>query len=446
MRAKVRRMAQVCDVAAPPHDQPGPQLVQWEAVCTPAELDEARNLVVEPGAALRTRSPEQAMARVEPYLADYGITRVAHLTYLDRVGIPVHTAHKPAGKSLSNGSGKGTNPAASRIGAIMEAIEQTYWEDCQLPRIRASAQELTADGVAHVDPAEIPMNRGNLWNPRLTIEWAPMTDLRDGTQVLAPADSIGLPWRTDSKRTALTHMCSSNGLASGSNLVEAILSGLTEVMERDALAMQVAASGAHLPSESLNPDLLAELYGEPFASLRDKLDRAELHFAVYDATTELGLPTYKSYITDPSVGGAGTFGGYGASLDANTAVVRAVTEAAQARCLIIAGARDDQFRCGRDASRLASRQHHFAEPPTTGAPPNQPDLSTGSLCGDVELLVAMLADNAMPQVLLHRYTAPGDPVQVVRVLVPKLEGYMFANYLQGPRARAAIAARSGGAR
>lgn len=436
----------VSDVAQVPHRQvkPEPQHVRWDAIGNEAELAEARNLVVEPGAALRTRSPEQAMAHVEPYLRDYGITRVAHLTYLDRVGIPVHTAHKPAGKSLSNGSGKGTTPSASRIGAIMEAIEQTYWEDCQLPRLRASQESLTLDGIAHVDPADVPLNRGNLLNPRLPIEWTPMTDLRDGSQVWAPADAVGLPWRTNSKRVSLTHMCSSNGLASGSNVVEAILSGLTEVMERDALAMQVAQKGAYIPTESLSHDGLVELYGEPFATLRDKIDRAELRFAVYNATTELGLPTYKSYITDPSTGGAGTFGGYGASLDAKTAVVRAVTEAAQARCLIIAGARDDQFRCGRDASRLASRQHHFAEPPTTGGPPTQADLSTGSLCGDVELLTGMLAANGMPQVLLHRYTAAGDPVQVVRIVVPRLEGYMFTNYLAGPRARAATAARTQG--
>lgn len=420
-----------------------PQGVAWETVSTPAELAEARNLVAEAGSALRTRTPEQAMAHVEPYLPDYGITRVAHLTYLDRIGIPVHTAHKPAGKSLSNGSGKGTTPAASRIGAMMEAIEQTYWEDCQLPRMRASHESLTADGIAHVDPADIPLNRGNFLNPRLVIEWTPMTDLRDGSQVWAPADAVGLPWRTNSKRVSLTHMCSSNGLASGSNLVEAILSGLTEVMERDALAMGVAKKGPYVPTQSLSHDRLAEIYGEPFATLREKIDRAELQVAIYDATTELGLPTYKSYITDPSAGGAGTFGGYGAGLDAGTAMVRAVTEAAQARCLIIAGARDDQFRCGRDASRLASRQHHFAVPPTIGDSQSRPDLSTGSLCGDIELLTGMLAANGMPQVLLHRYTEPGDPVQVVRVLVPKLEGYMFTSYTPGPRAKAAIAARTG---
>lgn len=415
--------------------------IDWSAVCDPDELTEARNVVAAPGAALRTRSPEAAMARIEPYLPDYGITRVAHLTYLDRIGIPVHTAHKPAGKSLSNGSGKGVSPQASRIGAIMEAIEQTYWEDSGIERIHASAEQLTVDRIAHINPADVPLNRGNLWNPRFVIEWTPMTDLRDGSVVLAPADIVGLPWRTNSKRTALTHMCSSNGLASGSNLVEAVLSGMTEIMERDALAMQVATSGAHFPMQSLDHEQLSEMFGDPFDTLRAKITQAELRFAVYDATSDLGLPTYKCYITDPSVGGAGTFGGYGASLDANTALVRAVTEAAQARCLIIAGARDDQFRCGRDASRLASRQQQFAEPPATGTPIDHVDPSTGSLCGDVELLAEMLATNGMPQILLHRYTKPGDPAQVIRLVVPGLEGYMFANYQPGPRALAAIADR-----
>lgn len=439
-------MVTAAGVAQSRHASDAPETIAWQSFCDDGELAEATNLVADPGAALRTRSPEQAMQRVEPYLADYGVTRVAHLTHLDRVGIPVHTAHKPAGKSLSNGSGKGVTPEASRIGAMMEAIEQTYWEDSPIPRLLASSAQLDADGIARVDPEDIPMNRGNFLNRDLVIEWTPMTDIRDGSQIMAPADSVGLPWGTHSKRTALTHMCSSNGLASGSNVVEAMISGLTEVMERDAVAMNVARTGVHFPNQSLDLDQLEAQLGDPFASLREKIERAELRVSVFDATEEVGLPTYKSNLTDPTPGGAGSFSGYGANLDANTAIVRAVTEAVQARCLIIAGARDDQFRCGRDASRLSSRHHQFYEPPATGTPVAREDLSTGSLVGDVEALIAMLADSGMPQVLLHRYTQPTDPVQVVRILVPRLEGYKFANYQPGPRARAAIAACKAGQR
>ncbi len=419
-----------------------PGSVEWSALGSPDELAQATKIIADPGAALRTSTPEDSMRRVEPYLSDYGITRVAHLTFLDRVGIPVHTAHKPAGKSLSNGSGKGVTPQASRIGAMMEAIEQTYWEDTLITRILASEEELQADGIPHVAPQDLPMNRGNLWNSRLQIQWTPMTDVSDGAQVLAPADIVGLPWKVGAKRISHTHMCSSNGLASGNNVVEAVLSGLTEVMERDAVAMTAAASTELFPAHSLDLDVLRQRCGDPFVGLVDKLERAGLTLTVYDETGDIGLPTYKCRVTESSGGGAGSFGGYGASLDANTALVRAVTEAAQSRVLLIAGARDDHFRCGRDASQLMSRQYQSAPSIADIQPIVREDLSTGTLCSDVELLTGILRDKGMPQVLFHRYTSVGDPVQVVRVLVPRLEGYMFANYLPGKRAAAVIAART----
>lgn len=415
--------------------------VDWSVLCTSAELGEAQQVVADPGAALRTSTPEAAMGRVEPYLSDYGITRVAHLTFLDRVGIPVHTAHKPAGKSLSNGSGKGVSPQASRISAIMEAVEQTYWEDHGVTRIVASQDDLVADGVAHVPASQVPMIRGNLWHPGMRIEWTALTDICDGSDVLVPADIVGLPWRTGTRRIALTHMCGSNGLASGSNVLEAVMSGLTEVMERDAVAMRAAASKAHLPPNSLDLDVLAERFDDPFAHLVDGVRAAGLELALFDVTGDAGLPTIKALLTDPGVGGVGSYSGYGASLDPATAAVRALTEAVQARCLIIAGARDDQFRCGRDASRITSQHSWVHRTQATLVPPPVDNRSTGSLQGDANLLVGMLRRQGMPQVLVHRYTLPGDPAQVVRVVVPGLEGYMFGNYVPGPRAASAIAMR-----
>ncbi|MFN8125075.1 MAG: YcaO-like family protein [Candidatus Nanopelagicales bacterium] len=420
--------------------------IAWDQLCTPAESNEAGRVIADPGSALRTSTPDAVMSRVEPYLPDYGITRVAHLTHLDHVGIPVHTAHKPAGKSLSNGSGKGVTPQASRTSAIMEAVEQTYWEDSPITRIWATQDDLERDGVAHVPGDRVAMIRGNLWHPGLPIQWTPMTDVSDGCEVLVPADLVGLPWRVGSRTVALTHMCGSNGLASGNNVIEAILSGLTEVMERDAVAMWAAGSDAHLPSEALDPDLMGARFGEPLVTLLDKIRAARLELSVFDFTGELGLPTYKALLTEPGVSGVGSYSGYGASLDPGIALVRAVTEAVQARGLIIAGARDDQFRCGRDASRLTSQHSWVHRADQSLDPVARPNLSTGALTTDVEQLITMLGDAGLPQVLVHRYTEPGDPAQVVRVVVPELEGYMFANYTPGIRAARLIAARTGGLR
>lgn len=409
--------------------------MKWDAICSTAELEQSYRVVSEPGASPRTSTPSQTMARLEPYLPDYGITRVANVTWLDRIGIPVHTAHKPQGKSISNGSGKGVTPDASRVGAMMEAVEQTYWEDVPPPRIRATYEQLLADGLTVVDPLEVAMIRGNLWHPRLEIHWTAMINVRTGETWYVPADLVSLPWRTDLPRISMTHMAGSNGLASGANVVEAMISGLTEVMERDACSLAAASHRGEYPLDALDIDALAEMHGDPLASLIDLIRAADVTLHLFDLTQDMGLPTYDALLTDAGEGGTGNFAGHGSSLIPSTAIVRAVTEAVQARGLITAGARDDQFRCARDASRLVSQHRRSYVPQSLIEPMRYDDLSTGTLTGDAEVLVEMIEREGLGPVLVHRHTDEHDPVQVVRIVVPGLEGYMFSNYARGRRAR-----------
>ena len=419
----------------------------WGSICTPDEIATVQRVIADPGSALRCRTPQEAMLRVEPYLGDFGITRVAHLTWLDRVGIPVHSAHKPMGSSLSNGSGKGVTADASRIGAIMEAIEQTYWEESEIESVRCSREELLLEGRRHCDPMSVPVMRGALYQDDLALDWSPMIDLVSGEEVLAPASLVGLPKPKVSTRVC--HMPSSNGLASGNNIVEAILSGLTESLERDALALMKAAEGRPQRETAGNLDDLRERMGEPLASLLDKFEAADLGFAINDSSGPVGVPTYKGIIFELGDGAAGSFGGYGTHLDPDVAIIRALTECAQSRGLIIAGARDDVFKSSRDAAMMASRQDKDRERAVdidARAPlPDRENLSTGSIIDDVELLLGVLQANGLDEALVHRFTQEGDPAQVVRVLVPGLEGYMFRNYTPGPRARKILESTASGA-
>lgn len=417
----------------------------WGAVCTPAELEDVERVIADPGAALRCRTPQEAMLRVEPYLPDFGITRVAHLTWLDRVGIPVHTAHKPLGRSLSNGSGKGVTFEASRISAIMEAVEQTYWEETVLEMHFCSRDELVRDGRRHCDPALVPMMTGALYQDDLPIHWTTMIDLFSGEEVLAPSALVGLPKLTKDT-TRICHQPCTNGLASGNNIVEAILSGLNESIERDALSLVKAGQGSPRREDGGNLNELRERYGDPLASLIDKLDAAEIGFEIHDWSGPVGLPTYKGRIFELGDGGAGSFGGYGTNLDPEVAIIRALTECAQSRGLIIAGARDDVFKSSRDAAIIHSRQskeeERAVDVDSLAALPDRENLSTGSILHDVELLMGILKANGMEEALVYRFTGEGDPAQVVRILVPGLEGYQFANYQPGPRAQAIIDARA----
>ena len=54
-----------------------------------------------------------------------GVTRIADITGLDRVGIPVYSAIVPdSADNLSVYNGKGLRPVDAKAGALMEAIEQ----------------------------------------------------------------------------------------------------------------------------------------------------------------------------------------------------------------------------------------------------------------------------------------------------------------------------------
>src|SRR5262249_4874631 len=66
--------------------------------------------------------------RLQLHFAACGITRVADLTGLDVIGVPVFAAYRPNSRSLAASMGKGPEPDRARLGAAMEALEQSFSE------------------------------------------------------------------------------------------------------------------------------------------------------------------------------------------------------------------------------------------------------------------------------------------------------------------------------
>lgn len=67
--------------------------LHWGPILSP--LDPALPTALPTESGIRTRDASEFRAFLTPYLKDYGITRVAHLTGFDNVGLPVHMACKP---------------------------------------------------------------------------------------------------------------------------------------------------------------------------------------------------------------------------------------------------------------------------------------------------------------------------------------------------------------
>lgn len=71
----------------------------------------------------RLRDPEQTLQIVKPFLKEMGITRIANLTGLDRIGLPTVMVARPNSRSVAVSLGKGLSLRAAEASGVMEAIE-----------------------------------------------------------------------------------------------------------------------------------------------------------------------------------------------------------------------------------------------------------------------------------------------------------------------------------
>lgn len=393
--------------------------LNWDGVLSPRDPELPVALATESG--LRTRSVDELRAFLTPYLPDYGITRVAHLTGFDNVGLPVHMAVKPQGKTLSSGSGKGSLPNASWVSAVMECSEQAVWENLDLETVNATESMMRRLGVNVVDVNRIAAMTGTPDLHDLPCDWVAGWDIVGGREIYVPEPCVGVAqgWI----RAHRPFVSGSNGLASGAHVLEAVLSGLQEVIERDGMTLNTTA--IHAPE--VDPMNLLEIAAP---SVAERVQRAGLRLEAVDCRTEIGVPTMVAYLYDDH-SPVGTFKGAGAGTSNRTALVRAVTEAAQARCLIVAGARDDIFESSRTAGVTNLTKPREVPPPIFTDDFSQP---VSSVLEAITWMVDRLVSCGFDQVIVLRHSLPGDPVQVVRVIVPGVEGYHFSYSKLGKRA------------
>src|SRR5690349_4471812 len=90
----------------------------------------------------RAATLDETWRRFAPAAKRAGITRIADLTGLDTLGVPVFAAIRPMGASLSTQQGKGISAPAARISALMESLETFSAESIAAPIVRGSYRAL----------------------------------------------------------------------------------------------------------------------------------------------------------------------------------------------------------------------------------------------------------------------------------------------------------------
>ncbi len=294
----------------------------------------------------RVFDPETTLSNTTPLLPKIGVTRIANITDLDRVGIPVFSAIRPsaAAGAISIYSGKGANETNARISAIMESFERCLAEQPEistnLPGILLDAERTndTYESLSENYPALYP---GTLLLPQplpdsANIEWVMGYDLINDIEVFVPANAVFHPYNPmDGNKLFRSN---TNGLASGNTIEEAVLHGLLEVIERDALSI---AEFTRNPGKEI---VLSENDGLNYG-LKRKMEETGIKVKVWLLDSDVDIPTVVAALDDTVLKDPALLVmGAGAHLSPEIAVTRALTEAAQSRVVQIHGAREDTDR------------------------------------------------------------------------------------------------------
>lgn len=390
----------------------------------------------------RLATPEETLARVKPLLPVFGITRIANVTGLDTIGIPVVMVNRPNSRALAVSQGKGLTLAAAKASAVMESIESWHAERAGHLPLRLGSYEDLRYSLPLVDPDMLPCEMDSQFTPHHQMLWTEGTNLRTGNGLWVPYEMVHTNYTVPLPTGHGCFQANSNGLASGNHWIEAVIHGLSEVIERDARTLWNV-----LPLEVQEEARLdLETVADPACrQLLSQYARAGVAVGVWDVTSDVGVPTYLARIVQADAGIGTTIRpatGYGTHLVPEIALVRALTEAAQSRLTFISGARDDMRREEYDHYLAEDQQQLWLDRIRLGAPlrdfNDAPRWAGRSLRHDLQELLARLTAIGIADVVVVDLTRAEIGIPVVRVIVPGLEGVdSMENYCLGARARQA---------
>ena len=376
----------------------------------------------------RAMPPAMTLERIRPHLHLAGVTRVADITGLDNTGIPVAVAMRPASQTLAVEGGKGASLAAAATSAAMEALERFVGESDDVDDCWATVGEVADRLAAPIDA--FPRWRTATVSARRQYPWAEMRDLRTDEVYLVPSalvrlhmpEGVGVhtPWVTGS-----------NGLASGNHLPEAVCAGLYEVIERDAVSCwKVAESNGAarlvVDRSTITQPVISRILAD--------LDDVGIRTMISWCPSDIAVPTCMAMIADEQRH-VGVYAGYGCHLDPEIAMVRAVTEAVQARTIFVAGARDDLLQGAYDVLKRTDVSGGVLPSGVSVSVEDLPNRSTDSFHGDIAVLLELLGNAGFERVLARELDAARFEISVARVVVPGLEPYRFQWVAAGERAQ-----------
>lgn len=390
--------------------------------------------------ASRLVSPKVGLARS----LQQGVT-YAQDPELFALGVGLQDLSRFSGILNSDKAGGGGELAERALVATLgEAIERycTLFFDKE-EMVRGTARELAPDAVdaelvRFFSRRQIEENGDRIGSTSYFTEdsvtyWVWGTSLTSGEARLVPASQVYLNYKADDDEV-LPGRNASTGLAAGTTIEEAILTGLFEVVERDCFT--IAWLHRHLGSRiAVDDPELKRILDERFY-----VSHPDVDLAFYDITLDIPIPSIFALMRRPAEYGPALCVTSVSRLSMREAVRKGMCELGQELpYLRFLRNQFDDWDPLPDFSDIVTFDHHFTlyskRPELIGealafcdavedevALSELPDHRTGRPLGDIEHCVAVLAENGYEVIVVDITTEDVRELgwRVVRVLVPGL--------------------------
>jgi len=406
-------------------------------------------------------SAEDTCRRVEPFMQRIGVTRLADTTGLDTLGMHVYSAIRPTDAGMDGISvynGKGLTKADAKAGAMMEAIERHNAEKWLGEVYPGTRQQMIEQHPAWkvMDPALMALQEYKPYDSDTVLEWVEGWDFIRKERILLPLAMIQAPYAPPGGGPRPWYS-SSNGLASGNTMEEALCHALAELIERDAYTIALARaqlapridmfieailSGEQQPAPEIDLGLFPSVRLDTVPPIIKKLlnlaakDNTEVWLR--NITSDIGVPAFvasmRRWEAEDSEFAAG---GFGCHPNAAIAAVRAITESAQGRNVQIQGTREDAVSVGKryEGARVlwCTDSDNFVDFDEI------PSYVHSDILDDVNFMLDRLQAVGVTEVYGADLTYPDIPASVLRLIIPDMESWFLRDFAAdearlGPRA------------
>ena len=255
--------------------------------------------------------------------------------------------------------------------------------------------------------------RRSLLNGGTRLDWLDAQRMDGSGPTFVPQAHVSFDSRVARRWAPPVFLSTTNGLASGNSIGEAALHALLELVERDGTARARA-----LTREEQRPVDVETVDTPEGRYLLQRMDAAGIRVEIRDERGPTMLPSFATTIWSEDHPFA--FAGCGCHLDANVALCRALTEAAQSRLAQIAGSRDDVSASFRRGHGSAARRVAADAPDSSVSFGDIVSLATDDMDQDLGLVVEKVKAQTGVSPIVVDLTREDVGIPVVKVVAPGL--------------------------